>query len=228
MEKSRVWRPSLSATRDLFCFYFHLFFCYNKWEEREGKNEEYKRNYSSARYHSIDRISLTNIRRYCIFIVTFHVYIRFVTHTYTNVCVCARHYYSIEEESDIFIFDIWSKSKVTVTLLSFIDFILLSLSFWNAYATKNKKQGIHSHIHKHFMHLSFFFVLDLFFFFSSLLFLIPILLLPFSIRVYILPFFFFICVWTHTHSSSPSFFCSFWWYTMGDEGKNCVCVCSLL
>jgi hypothetical protein len=38
-------------------------------------------------------------------------------------------------------------------------------------------------------------------------------------------FFFFICVWTHKHFSSMSFFfCSFWWYTTRDEGKNWMCV----
>jgi hypothetical protein len=28
-----------------------------------------------------------------------------------------------------------------------------------------------------------------------------------------------------THILHHPVFCSFWWYTMGDEGKNCVCVC---
>jgi hypothetical protein len=45
-------------------------------------------------------------------------------------------------------------------------------------------------------------------------------------RVYILPsFFFFVCVWTHTHSSSPSFFVrsdDIRWETK--EKTVCMCV----
>jgi hypothetical protein len=48
-----------------------------------------------------------SIRRWCILFVTFHVYIRFVTHIHQ--CARERHCYSIEKKRDIFIFDIWSK-----------------------------------------------------------------------------------------------------------------------
>ena len=37
-------------------------------------------------------------------------------------------------------------------------------------------------------------------------------------------FFFSLYACERTHILHHPVFCSFWWYTMGDEGKNCVCV----
>src|SRR5579871_3803037 len=59
-----------------------------------------------------------------------------------------------EEEEDISIFDIWSKSKVVVTFLLFIDLLLLSLSI-------EQEKGIHAYVYEHF---SLLFSLSLVFF----------------------------------------------------------------
>ena len=47
--------------------------------------------------------------------------------------------YSIEAQRDIFIFDIWSKSKVAITLFLFIDLLCYRYQS-NAYKRERKKK----------------------------------------------------------------------------------------
>ena len=191
--------------------------------------ENTKRNHSSVCYH-LDRSNFIHfIRRWCILFVKFHVYIRFVT--YRRKCTRANIVATRSKHRGISLYLTFGQNRRLLLLFSFslIYFVIaINQMLINGNEKKKKMAKVQVKIVIN-THLTTTCLPDLFLSLALLSFFNPILVLPFSIRVYILPssaFFFCMCVnaRTHTHSPSVSFFCSFWWYTSGNDGKNCVCV----